>query len=156
VLCGQTLATFGAATVYYQTPSSGGHSRTKTVGALAFQDAGLKCSFHVVVPDIQGKREPPNAYRTPRVMCSGQKKGWLFYVNVPPNSINTPVFFCATSTAPVRRCRRIYFADTAIRKKAIVTGSYIVRTHFLKKISTTYPQRFLNCLDAGKKRPATP
>lgn len=35
----------------------GGHSRAETVSALALQDAGLKGSFHSLVPDKQKKRE---------------------------------------------------------------------------------------------------
>lgn len=42
----QTLATFGTATVDHLSAVFGGHTGTKTVGALALQDARLKCSFH--------------------------------------------------------------------------------------------------------------
>ena len=42
----ETLAAFGTATVDNVTTALGCHACTKTVGACAFQDARLECSFH--------------------------------------------------------------------------------------------------------------
>ena len=87
-LCRQTLATFGPATVEDVTPTLGGHARAKTVGTLALEYAGLKCSFHSYVPD-NGSGEPDQFMGQ---MVPGQKKGGLFYVNAPANSIERAVF----------------------------------------------------------------
>ena len=46
----ETLATFGATTGQNLTAVFGGHAGTETVGALAFQNAGLKSSFHDSAP----------------------------------------------------------------------------------------------------------
>ena len=45
-LRGKALATFCAAAVQDLAATLGRHARAKAMGALALQDAGLKCSFH--------------------------------------------------------------------------------------------------------------
>lgn len=50
VLGRQAFATFGTTAIQYMTTTFGRHSSAKTVGALALQYAGLKCSFHDEIP----------------------------------------------------------------------------------------------------------
>ncbi len=45
-LSAEEFAAFGAATVDNLAAVLGGHAGAETVGALAFENAGLKCSFH--------------------------------------------------------------------------------------------------------------
>jgi len=72
----QALATFGATTIQNVPATFGRHARAKAVGAFAFQNAGLKCSFHNNNP-IEYCRERLAADSVDGV--PGQKKGGLFY-----------------------------------------------------------------------------
>jgi len=74
------------------TATFGSHARAEAVGAFAFQDAGLKCSFHNYVP-IEYRWKPLAADSVDKV--PGQKKGGLFYLNVAINSIAGAVFLRA-------------------------------------------------------------
>ena len=46
----QALAAFRTTAAEYQAAVLGGHAGAEAVGALALQDAGLKCSLHDSVP----------------------------------------------------------------------------------------------------------
>ncbi len=55
-LCGKALATFCAAAVQDLAATLGRHARAKAMGALALQDAGLKCSFHNAMFQLKSGR----------------------------------------------------------------------------------------------------
>jgi hypothetical protein len=57
---GETLATFGAASVQNSTAGTSGHARAKAMGALAANDRGLKSTFHRGLAKLFGAKNRAN------------------------------------------------------------------------------------------------
>jgi hypothetical protein len=58
MLGSEALATFGTTTGQNLASAFSGHAGTETVGALALQYAGLKSSFHGLLPVVNPGSEP--------------------------------------------------------------------------------------------------
>jgi hypothetical protein len=121
------------------------------VGALALDDAGLKCSFHCKIQICNAWSAQHS--QAQRWVDPGWKKGGVFYVNAALNSIESTVFLPSQRWFLVRMESWINRAfERSVRvflllpERPVFSGPVAIVPQIPKIILTAYPQANLSCL----------